>query len=569
MGTYDTCKTEVEGMGGTMCDYNRCLRIQQQIDSACHARSWEPGSPYILDNPDGTVCYCCCSCFFQDTPIAVAENAFKLVQDIKTTDTVLAAYQVGTALEWRETVVDFVTNVGDDPGETNSAFMVTLAYDDGIGGTTYLIVTEDHLFLLPSGELIPASAVNANDQLTRPDGSPVPITAVLSGMKTGGVYQLATGETWEGVDGHLLNSNGVVSADFALQAGYISGQLDPSLLVGDLDSRLRVGSEEYEATLMTSDAKRLVGDPTQWPAGFKITLRKPLYNVPADAKRFILDSQANEILNNVKAKRRPYDSNFGIEMAEYLFTIFKGFYPKPLYVYDWNNQLPNAYTWNATGTDYIMLTGGLLRQYAMNRDGLAMVICHCLASLYGRNPDGSLGISCVGLADYDGLTGYFGNIYRDQSFVVNKNSALAQYGQFFGYAKPGGSGDKCTDPGLQCRIDTIKAAAGLAPLPDCADPQRTGFNVVSAFSKKGNGTVKVTFSKPVNVNTGGTSANYSLRPFVDVTKAKVQEGDQKVVVLDAVIKEGVEYTLQVRNVTSNLNRKLDPARDTVKFKLSD
>src|SRR5215510_12166484 len=104
MGWYETCVQEVQRMvpPGKMCDYNRCLRIQQRIDSACHNRNWAPGSPYLLDNPDGSVCYCCCSCFAWNVPIAVGPSTTKPIQTFVVNDPVYAAVvKNGAIVEWK------------------------------------------------------------------------------------------------------------------------------------------------------------------------------------------------------------------------------------------------------------------------------------------------------------------------------------------------------------------------------------------------------------------------------------------------------------------------------------
>jgi hypothetical protein len=42
------------------CASERCKRIQELIDKACEARGWPPGTPYIIENPDGNICKCYC-----------------------------------------------------------------------------------------------------------------------------------------------------------------------------------------------------------------------------------------------------------------------------------------------------------------------------------------------------------------------------------------------------------------------------------------------------------------------------------------------------------------------------
>lgn len=569
-GNDMTCAKEVQQMNppGKMCDYNRCLRMQKIVDAGCHGRNWQPGQPYGLDNPDGSICYCCCSCFAKDTPIEVSAGNFKLVQDIKTSETVRAAYKSGAGWIWKDTVVDFVTNVNNSTPEDTLAFMVTLYYDNGAGGQTFLCVTEDHLFLMPDGKMIPASALNTNDLLVRADGSTTKIIAIISGQKKGGVYQLATGAPIQSADGHLLNSNGIISADFALQAGYISAQMSVKKLVADLSARPRVGTAAHDKKYMNTATKKILGDPTLWPEGFKATIKTQLFNVPVDAMSFLTKGQAESIMKNPLADKRPFDSNFGIEMGNYLFRLFKSFYPNPNYVIDWVNEVPNAYAFNSYGSDYVLLTGGLIRQYAMNQEGLSLVICYCLASLYGYEgkPEGA-GISCVGIADYASILVYFGNVYRGNNYGPNYRSALAQYETLFGYSTASGPVNKCKNPGLTCRLDTIRAAAMGEEVPACADPDRNYFEVLSAYSKKGTGKVEVTFSKNVNVSSASSVINYTFEPFEQVLNAGMKTGSKNVVMLDAALFENTDYKLTVTEVISSTGEEL--VNNTVYLKLSD
>lgn len=559
MGWFETCKSEVAAMRPpeVMCDYNRCMKIQSKIDKSCHNRRWEPGSPYVLDNPDGSQCYCCCSCFAENTPIAVNSTEYKLVQDFRVNDLVYAA---DAKLNWKQVRVDFCTNVD---GAKTQAFMVNVRWgNDG----NQITVTEDHLFLVPGNLLVPAGALNVNDKLVRPDGSTVQVTQVVAGMQQGGVYTLATGEPKNTIDGHLLNSNGVVSADFALQAGYIGGQLDRSLLVPDLDTRLHVSSEEYQEKYHSKEAILFMASPDQWPKGFVIFPRNNLYNIPADAKSFMTTAQAKDIRNNKKAPTRPFSSNYAISIVEYLWVLFKGFYPGIQYVMDWNNTVPNAYAFSSYGQKYILVTGGLLRQSSLDKDGLAIILSQALA--YHNADDSDKAVTCTGNADYDSLT-YLGNIFRDGTFINVFRNGLLQVEQLWSFISEANrkGTSKCANPGIDCRIDTFKAASYMDPLPACANPDYVPFEVTGAFSKKGDGTVEVTFSQLVNTNTALTLLNYEIRPYVEIMEARLNETDPMQVILSAVLLEEVEYTLTVSDVLSQDGYLLDPNPAKIELEL--
>lgn len=564
MGWYETCKSEVASMRppGSMCDYNRCMKIQQKIDNSCHSRHWEPGSPYVLDNPDGSVCYCCCSCFAHNTPIAVNGTDYKLVQDFRKNDKVFAA---DANLNWKEVTVDFCTNI---EGAKTKAFMVNIRW--GTQDYEQITVTEDHLFLIPgvpSRVLIPAGALNVNDHLIRPDGSTVKITQVVAGMQDGGVYQLATGEPKNTVDGHLLNSNGVISADFALQAGYIGGQLDKSLLVADIDKRLHVSSEAYSKKYNSKETLKFMASPDLWPKGFTITPKHNLYVVPSDAASFMTHAQAQDIMDNKEAPTRPFSNNYAIGMVEYLWVLFKGFYPDINYVMDWNNSLPNAYAFNSYSQQYILITGGLLRQSSLDKDGLSLIISQALAHLNVAESEGKP-IVCTGVADYNSVE-YLGNVFRDKTYIEVFRNGLGQVEQLWNYISDANrkGRDKCSDPAIDCRIETFKAASYMDPLPACADPDFVPFEVKKATSKKGDGTVEVTFSNHLNDNTALTLTNYEIVPYVEITDAKVSERDPKKIILSAVLFEKEDYALTISNVLSANGYELDPNPTTLPLKL--
>ncbi|WP_160710825.1 Hint domain-containing protein [Chitinophaga solisilvae] len=554
MSWYETCKTEVARMNppGTMCDYNRCLRIQRQIDNTCHGRKWTPGQPYILDNPDGSVCYCCCSCFQENTPIAVSMNEFRLIQDFRKGDPVFAA---NSKLEWSPTTVDFCTNV---EGTQSESFMVNVKW--GSNPDQQITVTEDHLFLIPgpSGNvLVPAGALNTNDKLIQANGEHVKVTRVVSGMQRGGVYTISTTAPFNSMDGHLLNSNGVISADFALQAGYIGGQLDSGLLVADLDQRHHVSSAEYQELYHTEETREFLADPDVWPAGFTVNLRQNLYVIPPDARSFMTDDQARDILSNPEAPKRPFSNNYAVAMAEYLWTLFGAFYGEINYVMDWNNEVPNAYAFDSYGQKYILLTGGLLRQSSLDKEGLSLVVSQALAYLNAAGNNRP--VLCAGVADYDSFL-YLGNVYRDNNYITTYRNGYNQVEKLWSFIREPyrGGTDKCFNPGIDCRLATYKAAAALDPLPPCANPDYVPFTVTSATSKKGDGTVIVTFNQPVNEYTALSVINYSITPFTEILGVTMKKGSNKVVVLQAAIFEDTAYVLGVGNIISAAGYLLDP-----------
>jgi hypothetical protein len=99
------------------------------------------------------------------------------------------------------------------------------------GDERELLVSEDQLFLTPDRTLIPAAKLKPGDALLQPDGSPIPVYAVHRAAVAKRLHQIVAGGCDGTLDGHLLNANGVVMADYAVQLLALAGQLDPALLV--------------------------------------------------------------------------------------------------------------------------------------------------------------------------------------------------------------------------------------------------------------------------------------------------------------------------------------------------
>ena len=87
-----------------------------------------------------------------------------------------------------------------------------------------LQVTDDTLFLMTSGKLKSASALVPGDGLKRADGGEAEVAGPVTNALAVGVHSIELGP-FDGVnlDGHLMNSHGVVTADFSVQRVYGAG----------------------------------------------------------------------------------------------------------------------------------------------------------------------------------------------------------------------------------------------------------------------------------------------------------------------------------------------------------
>ncbi len=369
---WDSCRAEVENDGDKMCDVNKCAESQAGVDKRCHQYGWPAGHPFGIYLPDGTMCYCCCSCFAYGTPIQVTPGSFKEIQDFVPGDPVLAA---GGDLNWKTYHVDLSSGVG--PSEVE-LFMIYIRYGNPGEEELEIIVTEDHLFLMQGGDLLPASALKTGDQMTRPDGSSVVVNQAYLGTYKGGVHHISTGKFDGSLEGHLLNSNDVVTADMSVKLEFQTDSLDRKHLVKDLDKRVKVGSDEYIEKYYDAEAKTFMASPHEWPEGFTVIVRQNLINVPDNAYSYITAGQARNVMDS-DADRRDFDSNAAINKIQYVFGQFKSFYPDAIYLLDWNNPVPNGYAFNAYNQDMIVLTGGLVRLFALNNEGFALIISHLLS----------------------------------------------------------------------------------------------------------------------------------------------------------------------------------------------
>lgn len=560
---WDSCRKEVESTGDKMCDVNMCAQSQAGVDRKCHQKGWPAGTPFGIYLPDGSMCFCCCSCFAYDTPIQVSTDTFKAIQDFIPGDPVLAA---GADLKWKTYKVDLSSGI--EPTNTE-LFMVYVRYGKPGEEILELIVTEDHLFLMEGGKLAPASALKAGDKLMRADGVTVPVEQVYLGTYRGGVHHISTGPFNGSLEGHLLNSNNVVTTDMAVKLEHQTGSLDRKFLVKDLDKRVKVGSDEYIARYYDKDAKTFMANPTEWPEGFTVTVRQDLVNIPDTAYSFITDDQARNIMDS-GAPRRDFDSNAAIMKIQYVFQQFKGFYPDPMYLMDWNNPVPNGYAFNYYNQNIIVMTGGLLRLYALNNEGFALVICHLIARLYGV-PGTNKSIKCVGPADYEAVAGYFTSIYQAQQFPTQFPNALKQIQDFFNLMseefRKGDPDDRCNAPSTDCRIQTYLAAASVQPIPKCADPESRPFHLVKAVPSENGDAVTVEFNEPVNPPTAETVKNYGLAPKAEITKAKVNPDNDSEVLLTVTIEMDMEYALTVSKVLSEFNDNMEPDPGKAIFKL--
>ncbi|MBC6471911.1 MAG: hypothetical protein GDA48_03030 [Hormoscilla sp. GM102CHS1] len=161
------------------CNAGHCSGTDSELNSVCKQEGWAIGHPVITRDGQGP-CQCHCSCLALGTPVGATLGVNKNIENFNVGDTVIAA---GVDLKWGNVEVRYSngTASGVQPGTI---------FVEYVGGQ--LIVTPDHLFLLPDKKLKRAEKLSISDQLVGADGNPVDINRVSAGTYVGGFHHIAT-----------------------------------------------------------------------------------------------------------------------------------------------------------------------------------------------------------------------------------------------------------------------------------------------------------------------------------------------------------------------------------------
>ncbi|HEY6391848.1 MAG TPA: hypothetical protein VIX89_11255 [Bryobacteraceae bacterium] len=513
-----------------------------------------PGTP-VPQVENGKKCYCCCSCFSYDTPILINEGVFAPIQSIQ-----LKQYipSTGPSLgTWSPREVTYSDGMGPDLTFT---FTYTLCYRYQVGDEPlrFMIVTADHLYLMADGKLKAVQMLVSGDQLRRADGATSEVVFSVRGNYTGGLHHISLGD-FDGHDlnGHLINANGLVSSDYIVQLCYSSGALDQNL-ISDSPQEM---TADFRG--MNAAATAFVNDRAQWPQGFTPQPVDSQFNIPLYAHRFLTDKQAEDVRMN--GEYSSPGNVISISQADYLYSVYDALGPDLIYLNDWNNEAPNAYSWMAGGQRLVVMTGGLLRLYGLSLEGLALILAHMVAMEEGAK--------CVGEGDYQSTYNYFRRFWLDELFFYMTERALAQIRHLFSLVSEENSGGNpelpCYDPSLDCRMTAFERGVGMLGVPECALPKNP-FGVTSATVHKKHH-VNVTFSRPVNPPSAETAQNYSIVPtegegVVMVQNAVLTRPADTVIVLSVEgLDPATKYVLTVQNVLSATNAPLDPNLTQVEF----
>lgn len=348
-------------------------------------------------------CHCCCSCFAYGTKIGTP-GGLKKIEKFAVGDLVLAAGietgAGGIKLNWLPLKVSYSSGTGPD---SHQPAMVYIRH----GNTGSIIVTPDHLFLMPEGKLKRADRlVPGKDQLVSYEGQPVPVHEVSIGEYEGGVHHIATDKSFTGsLDGHLLLSEGVVSGDFNLQIHAF--ELKEKYFIANHDGYPKIGTKEYmeqnnelvEGSYLSFQAPCInESNMTSQPLKFYVHGQRVSY-IPETAAKYL--SSLQEIDVNDNAERRSFsEMNIGNAAVNYVLKLFSGFYPNIIFHHDIARLEPNAFAFKQYGKDIVVLSGGLTRIKNLQMDGLALILSHMVTRLQKSDPIDHNGFTSVAMADY-------------------------------------------------------------------------------------------------------------------------------------------------------------------------
>lgn len=519
----------------------------------CSTRGLPMDTPVLSWDPNlngGQACYCCCSCFSLDTPIEVNKNVYTLIQDIHGGDEIVAC---GLDLVWRPTKVKYRT--GDLERSNIPGFYYVEYLVPGEQTNRSLLVTVDHLFLMRNPRYLKkVQFLTPGEELMTPDGNGAAVQHVSHGSYYTSVQSIEMNGKLNPrtLDGHLINSNGVVTADYAVQVYYEMGDAKYALHASpDEDHALTVGSDEYEARYGDARSRAFVLNPRAWPKGF-VPDQSAETPIPNYATGYLNDDQAQSVRKN--GKFNPKNNVTGRANILYLFQQSQKMYPGIVCILDWNKSTPNAYAWENSGQKYIVFCGGLIRLQGMYLDGLSLILASLQASLQKE--------ACVCEWDYAATESILRTLWPDSILANLIPTGISQVQGYFKLAQnapPPDGKDPCNNPTLDCRIQSYWAGFSFYNLPECAGVYPHYLMIGAAYAAIDNLKVTIVFNDALDPATATDVANYAFSPPATITAAKIDPNDAKQVDLSVSdFKPDSYYVLLLQNLQSVHGAPLGP-----------
>jgi hypothetical protein len=451
-----------------MCTASHCGSVSTPINNTCKKNGWPVNHLVLVCDPvTGDCCNCTCSCLAYGTPVAIPSGT-KAIQTIALGDQVLAA---DTNFQWTPMPVEFSDGTGPDSVQPQMVF-VTYGQPEQT-----IIVTLDHTFLQAGGKLIRANMLIVGDSLLGPGGEEVKILNIQVKNYVGGVWNIATShEQPTSLNGHLINTQGVISGDYAVQLFYddLSKQgftvaarkdtvgTDAHRAAAGLAPRLSLPEKPLSAILQTRSAQH-------WPNP-KIHIHLDhsfVVAAPTTHQGYLTTAQATEVRDKIP-HRTFAESARVIEFTRWAFTLFSGFYPDVNFILDWPNANANVFSVVLDEQKNVLIQGGLLRAMPINWESITVLLAYSVNRFREDPPDGADGLLCKPQCDYDVipvLMNVFYPLYPNVVFnAVNQMEALFKDIP----TKHDAPSGQCHATTLECRIQTYRNSMSMLELPECA-----------------------------------------------------------------------------------------------------
>lgn len=458
------------------CAGDHCSKqsVVDHVNEICKQNDWPVGHHVLVQGPDGKWCYCTCSCLAKGSLVETTANKMIAIETFTKGGPVMAA---DTNFNWTQVAVSEVIGTAQI-GQPNTVFV---RYEGGS-----LTITSDHLFMVKDGDgqaLLTADKLATSDKLVGPNGSAVAILEVQTGDFFGSFHNVSTnapGNPATDANGHLLNTNGVISGDYALQTFWKGGALSPKLMHSEMDSRPVVGTLAYHAahpmsdptpeavkaaeaagiSMMTSDGDAELG---------QFVIRREL-DEEDDAKdagaRFgFVPLHRSGILEQLPAYK--FSDVQRQALGIYIVKLFGAFYPDIDFRIDWWRRNVNIVSFPAKGAlpAKVVITGGMLRVEMLDLASLSLAVAFSVANVTA-DPDKQKNVP---YSDYTGAAAVMRNVWWEMDFVTKMEEAIEQLRPFFKFIPLNfGQADGPKYPSGMCRLQTYQNALPLAGIPDCA-----------------------------------------------------------------------------------------------------
>ena len=359
--------------------------------------------------------------------------------------------------------------------------------------------------------------------------------------------------------GHLLNSNGVVTADYEVQVHFATAE-DLSEIATPGEAGPEIGTPEYVSKYHTPELLERL--QKELPRGFKPEPSEALIRIPATAASFLTPAESGRLATN--ATLTPVTNPVPQIAAQRVILLLRAGIPDVLFLIDWRNATPNLFAFSESGQRLVVVTGGFLRI-----DGIyADLVLIALASMAVRQA----GQACACESDYQAVAYSLRAMLSDETFAHIMMRGVDQSNTLFGLVGDDGAprtpAQRCHDPGIDCRKQAIISGLSFGGVPDCGTPPVTGLALVGARLDSQAGTrLLASFNDALETSSAETAGNYKLTPEGQVSGAKLSAGDPTTVELTvSALKAGAMTVLSVSGVVSRENVGLLPGEDRLLVK---